>query len=104
MLTSIKIMLVIAIYHDYEIWQMDIKTIFLNGNFKEDVYITQFDGSFLLDRQTRYASCKSPSMDLNRLQGVGTFILITLYTSSTLSKMKKNHMCIRMSVGVLSHF
>ena len=32
MIKSIRIMLAIAAYHDYEIWQMDVKTAFLNGN------------------------------------------------------------------------
>ena len=40
MLKSIKILLVIATYYDYEIWQMDVKTSFLNGNLVEDVYMT----------------------------------------------------------------
>ena len=44
MIKSIRIMLAIAAYHDYEIWQMDVKTAFLNGNLLEDVYMTQPDG------------------------------------------------------------
>ena len=44
MIKSIRIMLAIAAYHDYEIWQMDVKTAFLNGNLVEDVYMTQPDG------------------------------------------------------------
>jgi hypothetical protein len=41
MLKSIWIILAIAAYFDYEIWQMDVKTTFLNGNLTEDVYMTQ---------------------------------------------------------------
>ena len=44
MIKSIRILLVIAAYHNYEIWQMDVKTTFLNGNLIEDVYMTQLDG------------------------------------------------------------
>ena len=44
MLKSIRILIVIAAYHDYEIWQMDVKTAFLNGNLLEDVYMTQPEG------------------------------------------------------------
>ena len=40
MLKSIRIVLAIAAYFDYEIWQMDVKTVFLNGNLDEDVYMT----------------------------------------------------------------
>ena len=36
--------LAIAAYHDYEVWQMDVKTAFLNGNLSEDVYMTQPEG------------------------------------------------------------
>ncbi|KAI3709538.1 hypothetical protein L2E82_39300 [Cichorium intybus] len=41
---SIRIMLAIAAFHDYEIWQMDIKTAFLNGKLTEDVYMNQPEG------------------------------------------------------------
>ena len=39
MLKSIQIMLAIAAYHDYDIWQIDVKTAFLNENLEEEVYI-----------------------------------------------------------------
>ena len=38
------IILSIAAYFDYEIWQMDVKTTFLNKNLTEDVYIMQPEG------------------------------------------------------------
>ena len=44
MIKSIRIMLAIAAYHDYEVWQMDVKTAFLNGFLKEEVYMTQPKG------------------------------------------------------------
>ncbi|PKI31421.1 hypothetical protein CRG98_048188, partial [Punica granatum] len=31
-------------YYDYEIWQIDVKTVFLNGNLLEDMYMTQPEG------------------------------------------------------------
>ena len=39
MLKSVCIMLAIAIF--YEIWQMDVKTTFLNGFLKEELYMMQ---------------------------------------------------------------
>ena len=42
MLKSIRIMLAIATF--YEIWQMDVKTTFLNGFIKEELYMMQPEG------------------------------------------------------------
>ena len=44
MLKSIQILLAIATYHDYEIWQIDVKTAFLNGNLNEEIYMSQPEG------------------------------------------------------------
>ena len=44
MLESIRILLAIAAYYDYEIWKMDVKTAFFNGNLLEDVYMIQLEG------------------------------------------------------------
>src|SRR4051812_48819202 len=44
MLKSVRIMLAIVAYFDYEIWQMDVKTVFLNGNIEEELYMIQPKG------------------------------------------------------------
>ena len=44
MLKYIIILLSIAAYYDYEIWQMDVKTAFLNGNLEEEIYMMQPEG------------------------------------------------------------
>ena len=41
-LESVRIMLEIAAF--YEIWQMDVKTAFLNGYLKEELYMMQPEG------------------------------------------------------------
>nr|GEV56667.1 hypothetical protein [Tanacetum cinerariifolium] len=38
---AIRILKAIAAYYDYEIWQMDVKTAFLNGYLNEEVYMEQ---------------------------------------------------------------
>ncbi|GJV85818.1 ribonuclease H-like domain-containing protein [Tanacetum coccineum] len=37
-------MIAITTFHDYEIWQMDVKTIFLNKKLTEDVFMAQPEG------------------------------------------------------------
>jgi hypothetical protein len=44
MLKSVRILLAIAAYFDYKIWQMDVKTTFLNGNLTEDMHMIQLEG------------------------------------------------------------
>ena len=46
MLKSNKILLSIATHYDYEIWQMDVKTTFLNGNLEEEIYMMQPKGFY----------------------------------------------------------
>jgi hypothetical protein len=41
---DIRIILAIAAYYDFEIWQMDVKTAFLNGFLDEEVYMVQPEG------------------------------------------------------------
>ncbi|GJX78079.1 retrotransposon protein, putative, ty1-copia subclass [Tanacetum coccineum] len=41
---AIRILISIAAFYDYEIWQMDVKTTFLNGYLDEDIYMVQPEG------------------------------------------------------------
>ena len=41
---SIRILLSIAAHMDYEIWQMDVKTTFLNESLEETIYMVQPEG------------------------------------------------------------
>ncbi|GKB65400.1 retrotransposon protein, putative, ty1-copia subclass, partial [Tanacetum coccineum] len=41
---AIRIIIAIAAFYDYEIWQMDVKTAFLNGYLNEEVYMEQPEG------------------------------------------------------------
>ncbi|GJS82304.1 retrotransposon protein, putative, ty1-copia subclass [Tanacetum coccineum] len=41
---AIRILIAIAAFYDYEIWQIDVKTAFLNGHLSEEVYMVQPEG------------------------------------------------------------
>ncbi|GJY48108.1 retrotransposon protein, putative, ty1-copia subclass [Tanacetum coccineum] len=49
---AIRILIAIAAYYDYEIWQMDVKTAFLNGYLNEEVYMEQPEGLSIQNIQT----------------------------------------------------
>ena len=49
-------MLTIAAYYDYEIWQMDVKTAFLNGYLKVELYMMQPEG--FVDPKNANKVCK----------------------------------------------
>jgi len=44
MIKSFRILLSIAAYLDWEIWQMDVKITFLNGYLEKDIYMDQPEG------------------------------------------------------------
>ena len=56
MIKSIIILLSIAAYYDYEIWKLDVKTVFLNGCLEEKIYMMQPDG-FITEGQ-EHMVCK----------------------------------------------
>jgi hypothetical protein len=41
MLESIHILLAYATYHDFKLYRMNVKSVFLNGPIKEEVYVEQ---------------------------------------------------------------
>jgi hypothetical protein len=43
-LDSIRILLAYATYHGFKLYQMDVKSVFLNGPIKEEVYVEQPPG------------------------------------------------------------
>ena len=72
-LKSVRIMLAIATF--YEIWQMDVKTAFLNGFLKEELYMMQQKVLSILKVLTKCASSSDPSMDWCKYLGVGIYNL-----------------------------
>ena len=63
MLKSVRIMLAIGVFYDHEIWQMDVKTAFLNGFLKEELYMMQPEGFVNPKGAKKCASSSVPFMD-----------------------------------------
>ncbi|GJZ13565.1 retrotransposon protein, putative, ty1-copia subclass [Tanacetum coccineum] len=55
---AIRILIAIAAFCDYEIWQMDVKTAFLNGHLSEEVYIVKPEGFVNLKFPNRVCKLK----------------------------------------------
>ena len=76
-LKSVRIMLAIAAFYDYEIWQMGVKTTFLNGFPKEELYMMQPEGFVNPKNADKVcASSNARSIGLCKHLGVGTFVLM----------------------------
>ena len=73
MLKSVQIILAIAAFYDYEIWQMDVKTAFINGFLKEELYMMQPKGFVDPKVLTMCASSSGPSMDWCKHLGIGIY-------------------------------
>ena len=56
MLMYIRILLSIAAHYDYEIWQMDVQTTFLNGSLDESIFMQQPDG--FIEKGKEHMLCK----------------------------------------------
>ena len=66
MLKSIRILLAITCHYDYEIWKIDIKTAFLNGELDEIIYATQLDGCIAKGQEHMVCNLKKPIYGIKR--------------------------------------
>ncbi|GKC20872.1 retrotransposon protein, putative, ty1-copia subclass [Tanacetum coccineum] len=53
---AIRILIAISVFYDYEIWKMDVKTVFLNGYLDEDINMVQPKG--FVDPKHPKKACK----------------------------------------------
>jgi hypothetical protein len=70
-LESIRILLAYAAHHSFRLFQMDVKSSFLNGPIKEEVYVEQPPAFRMIDTPTTCVGSLRRSMDLSKLQEHG---------------------------------
>ena len=95
MLKSVRIMLAIAAFYDYEIWQMDVKTAFLNGFLEEELYMMQPEG--FVDPKGANKVCKLQRSinDWCKHLGVGIYALIVWSKHMVLYRLLEKPLFIR---------
>nr|GFB43415.1 putative retrotransposon protein [Tanacetum cinerariifolium] len=78
---AIRILIAIATYYDYEIWQMDVKTVFLNGYLNEKVCMEQPEGfvypkypnqRYCMENSKRESIPMQEKLKLSKSQGAST--------------------------------
>ena len=52
-ITSIRILIVLAVVHDLKVYQMDVKTTFLNGELEEEIYNEQPKGFIVYGKEEK---------------------------------------------------
>jgi hypothetical protein len=70
-LESIRILLAYAAHHSFRLFQMDVKSAFLNGPIKEEVYVEQPLALRMTSIPIMYISSLRRSMDLSKPQEHG---------------------------------
>ncbi|KAL0439510.1 UNVERIFIED_CONTAM: hypothetical protein Slati_2434000 [Sesamum latifolium] len=96
---SIRILLAIAAWYDYEIWQMDVKTAFLNGFVEEEIFMDQRRVSLLLEKNRKSVVSKGPSTASSKLPEAETRVLIKSYGVMISSRMTVILVYTKRSVG-----
>nr|GEY29483.1 hypothetical protein [Tanacetum cinerariifolium] len=74
---AIRILIAIAAYYYYEIWQIDVKTSFLNGYLNEEVYMEQPEKL----KMSKSQGASTPA-ELKRMQNVPYALLVSCYTDA----------------------
>ncbi|KAL0420533.1 UNVERIFIED_CONTAM: Copia protein [Sesamum latifolium] len=72
MAKSIRILLVITAWYDYKIWQMDVKSAFLNGFIEEEIFMDQPKGFTIVGEEQKVVVSKSPSTASSKLRSWNT--------------------------------
>ncbi|GKE99305.1 retrotransposon protein, putative, ty1-copia subclass [Tanacetum coccineum] len=88
-LEAIKIFLAFAAHMNMVVYQIDVKTVFLNGNLREEVYVSQPDGFVDKDKPNHVYKLKKSLYGLKQAPRVcprGIFINLSKYALESLKK------------------
>ena len=93
MLKSIRILLSIATHYDYEIWQIDVKTTFLNGNLEEKIYMIQPESFIAMNQEHMECKLKMSIYGLKQASRSWNIIFDQAIKSFGIEQILMNHVC-----------
>nr|GFA07446.1 retrovirus-related Pol polyprotein from transposon TNT 1-94 [Tanacetum cinerariifolium] len=85
-LEAIRIFLAYVVHQNMVVYQMDVKTAFLNGNLREEVYVSQPDGFVDLDNPNHVYKLKKALYGLKQAPRVWYDMLLSFLLSQDFSK------------------
>nr|GFC83712.1 retrovirus-related Pol polyprotein from transposon TNT 1-94 [Tanacetum cinerariifolium] len=85
-LEAIRIFLAYAVHKNMVVYQMDVKTAFLNGNLREDVYVSQPDGFVDPDNPNHVYKLKKALYELKQAPRAWYDMLSSFMLSQEFSK------------------
>nr|GEZ23602.1 retrovirus-related Pol polyprotein from transposon TNT 1-94 [Tanacetum cinerariifolium] len=85
-LKAIRIFLAFAAHMNMVVYQMDMKTVFLNGNLREEVYVSQLDGFVETDNPNHMYKLKKALYGLKQAPRVWYDMLSSFLISQDFSK------------------
>ncbi|KAL0439370.1 UNVERIFIED_CONTAM: Copia protein [Sesamum latifolium] len=68
----VRILLAIAAWYDYEIWQMDVKTTFLNSFIEEQIYMDQSEGFTYVGKEQKVCRLQRYGIKLSKKESPKT--------------------------------
>ncbi|GJX16530.1 retrotransposon protein, putative, ty1-copia subclass [Tanacetum coccineum] len=86
---AIRILITITAFYDYEIWQMDVKTAFLNGYLDEDIYIVNSEAELRVDCYCNVGF----ETDRDEIKSQTRYIFILNGRCSRLEKLQAKYYC-----------
>ena len=93
MLKFIRILLSITAHYDYEIWQMDVKTTFPNGNLDEEIYMMQPEGFIAKNQEHMVCKLKRSIYGLKQASRSWNIIFDQAIKSFGFEQNLMNHVC-----------
>ena len=81
----VRMLISLAAHHSWKIYQLDVKSAFLNGILEEEVYVKQPKGFVVKGEEDRVYRLKKFYMGYSKLLELGILVLTAIFKEEVLS-------------------